>query len=292
MKILVAIDGSEASLKAVEEVGARQWPPGTTAELLTVVEPSHLWTMSITAEQVIGQARQHADDAAARLPSLNAKGVVMQGDPKSVIVERAKETGAGLVVVGSHGSSAIVRFLLGNVAAHVVRHAPCSVEIVRLPEGRAPGVRKILLATDGSEYSMEAARDIALRPWPNGVQVRVLSVLEYIMPATQVLLEPAFVYTQGEKDLQDEAMRRAQDAVAGAVQILQTAFDDISESVSVLTQSPKNIILEEAEQWGADLIVMGSHGRTGAEHLLMGSVSESVAIHAECSVEVVRRYRL
>jgi nucleotide-binding universal stress UspA family protein len=63
----------------------------------------------------------------------------------------------------------------------------------------------------------------------------------------------------------------------------------LSESISVLIESPKTVILEEARQWGADLIVLGSHGRGGMERFLMGSVAETVATHAECSVEVVRK---
>jgi Universal stress protein family len=55
-----------------------------------------------------------------------------------------------------------------------------------------------------------------------------------------------------------------------------------------LAETPKTIILDEATQWGADLIVLGSHGRRGAERFLMGSISEAVAMHAHCSVEVVR----
>ena len=64
-----------------------------------------------------------------------------------------------------------------------------------------------------------------------------------------------------------------------------------SESISVLVESPKKIILDEAGQWGADLIFAGSHGRRGLDRFLLGSVSEAVALHAPCSVEVVRMDR-
>ncbi len=85
-----------------------------------------------------------------------------------------------------------------------------------------------------------------------------------------------------------EAMKRAEEAVASAVEILSKTFPKISESISVLLNGPKAVIIDEAEKWGADLIVVGSHGHHGIERFLLGSVSEGVALHAKCSVEVIR----
>jgi nucleotide-binding universal stress UspA family protein len=86
----------------------------------------------------------------------------------------------------------------------------------------------------------------------------------------------------------EEAMKRAEAAVASAVEILSKAFPKVSESISVLLNGPKAVIIEEADKWGADLIVVGSHGHRGIERFLLGSVSEGVALHAKCSVEVIR----
>ena len=83
-------------------------------------------------------------------------------------------------------------------------------------------------------------------------------------------------------------MKLAQDAVASAVRILEKSFANISESISVLLERPHTLILKEARDWNADLIVMGSHGRQGADRFLLGSVSEAVATHAHCSVEIIR----
>jgi len=88
--------------------------------------------------------------------------------------------------------------------------------------------------------------------------------------------------------LRAEAMKRSQDAIAGAEQILTDAGLQASEEVSVLLAGPKTVILEEAGTWGADLIVIGSHGRRGITRFLLGSVSEAVALYAHCSVEVIR----
>ena len=83
-------------------------------------------------------------------------------------------------------------------------------------------------------------------------------------------------------------MTRAQDAIAREQRILSAAGLSTSESVSVLLDPPKTIILNEAAEWGADMIVLGSHGDHGIDRLLLGSTSEAVATHAECSVEVIR----
>jgi nucleotide-binding universal stress UspA family protein len=205
-----------------------------------------------------------------------------------VILDRAKEAQVDLLFVGSNGASGLAKFFLGRVAASVVSHAPCSVEIVRIREGKLPGVHRILLATDGSEFSARAARSIAERPWPEGTEIEVLSVVELHLGAVQALLEPPYMDNQQLELQREEAMKRAEAAVASAVEILSKAFPKVSESISVLLNGPKAVIIEEADKWGADLIVVGSHGHRGIERFLLGSVSEGVALHAKCSVEVIR----
>jgi len=219
---------------------------------------------------------------------VEATPLMLQGDARSVILDRAKETHTDLVFVGSNGASGLAKLFLGRVAAAVVSHAPCSAEIVRIREGKLPGVHKILLATDGSEFGERAARSVAERPWPAGTEVEVMSVVELMMGSAQALFEPPFVDNEQLESLRAEAMKRAQNAVARAVEILSSAFPKVSESISVLVNGPKNAIIEEADKMGADLIVVGSHGHRGIERFLLGSVSEGVALHAHCSVEVIR----
>ena len=83
-------------------------------------------------------------------------------------------------------------------------------------------------------------------------------------------------------------MQRSQQAVRGALEVLEEVGLKTSESISVLSEPPKQIIVEEAAEWNAGLIVLGSHGRRGVDRLLLGSTSEAVAAHAGCSVRVVR----
>ncbi len=292
MKILLAMDTSPASQAALEELIARSWPPGSSIEVLSVVEPSHLWTTSEVAQEDARLAGQVVERAAEQLryKGYNATSATLSGDPKTVILDRLREIGADFLIVGSHGVSAITGLLLGNVAATTLRHAPCSVEVVRAKvRNDSQDELKVLLATDGSEYSERAARSIVERPWPVATQVRVLSAVELTLPATRAFLELPFADSAFMESARGEAMKRAQDAVARSVEILSSAALVVSESISVLWDRPKTIILDEAARWGADLIVLCSHGRHGLDRFLLGSVSESVAMHAKCSVEVIRK---
>jgi len=85
----------------------------------------------------------------------------------------------------------------------------------------------------------------------------------------------------------EDELHRAENAYAQALEILSSSALKICES-PVLFGDPRPLILDEAKSWGAHLVVLGSHGRRGFDHLLLGSVSEAVAMHAHCSVEVVR----
>jgi len=286
MKLLLAIDGSAPSRAALEEVAKRPWPAGTQVEVLHVVEAAHLWTTSSTAEELARRGGNLLTTAVAQLfaSGLEAHGEMLQGDAKRAILDRAAPTHPDWIVVGSHGSAA-TRLVVGNVASAVLHYAPCSVEIVRTRAGAAP---KILLATDGSPASDAAAHSIAERPWPSGVQVRVLSVVELVLPPVVAMLEPPFLHSTQVEEIRAAAMKRAEDAVQTAVGIVASACPNVSQSISVLLEGPRRIIVDEAAQWGADLIVLGSHGHRGMDRFLLGSVSQSVAMHAPCSVEVVR----
>jgi nucleotide-binding universal stress UspA family protein len=291
MKILLAMDTSPASQIALDQTAARPWPAGAKLEILGVVEPSHLWTTPEVAEEARRRANETVQQGVEKLRACgwDATGVVASGDAKTVILDRIETRGADFVVVGSHGASALTRILLGNVAATVLRYAPCSVEIVRarVREKDSQIGSRVLLATDGSECAERAARSIAERPFPVGTEVRILSAVEFVVPTAEAFLEP-FVNSALLESQRMAAMKRAQGAITTAAQILSSTDCTVSESISVLLESPKTVILDEATNWEADLVVVGSHGHHGFGRYLLGSVSEAVALHAACSVEVIR----
>jgi nucleotide-binding universal stress UspA family protein len=215
---------------------------------------------------------------------------VLFGDAKAAIVDHAAEIGADLILVGSHGKPGLKQFFIGSVANAVVRFAPCSVEIVRDQNGTDGKISRVLLATDGSESSELAARSIAERPWPAGSEIRVFSVVELHMPLFEAPYPP-YLNAHAMEDLRAEAMRKAEQALAAAEEIIVNAGLPQSSTVAVPADTPEHLILKEAVDWDADLIVVGSHGRRGISRFLMGSVSEAVASHAPCSVEVIRQRR-
>ena len=139
---------------------------------------------------------------------------------------------------------------------------------------------KILLATDGSNFSDAAALNITKQFRPQDSEVRVLSVVEPITTAATPQMSPGYY-----PELEDQK-REARAVVERTAKMLAEAGFKVSTSVA--TGDAKTVILDEAADWRSDLIVVGSHGRKGLGRFLLGSVSEALARHATCSVEIVR----
>jgi nucleotide-binding universal stress UspA family protein len=134
---------------------------------------------------------------------------------------------------------------------------------------------KILLAVDGSHFSLAAADAVALRPWPPGSVVRIVYVSE--SPGAPVEVNPARI---------GPLFPRVPYAIEKALGRFEGR--QIKLEAKILHGQPRAAIPGEAREWGADLIVVGSHGLSGIERLLLGSVSLAVAEHSHCSVEIVR----
>ncbi len=146
---------------------------------------------------------------------------------------------------------------------------------------------KILLAVDGSIFSEAAVSAVAGRPWPPASEVKVLSAFETpsLPPSPEGWAIPQDYLTELERSARAEATK----ALENAVSKLKTGTSGaLKISSDVIQGSPKHVILDEADRWRADLIVVGSHGYRGWERFLLGSVSQAVVSHAKCSVEVVR----
>jgi nucleotide-binding universal stress UspA family protein len=143
MKILIAIDGSDFSQAALQSVIARPWPPDTAIKVLHVVEPPSLLMgremggYDPEFEMVWKALREQAKDLVAKAADklrgakFNVSTELVEGNPKSQIIDMANEWHADMIVLGSHGWTGLNRFLMGSVSEGVVRHAHCSVEIVR-----------------------------------------------------------------------------------------------------------------------------------------------------------------
>ena len=142
MKILLAVDDSKFSDAALEAVVAQTPPQGAEVLVLHVVEPitlapppqmSSSYAPELEARVKEGQELVERQVQKLRAAGFKTHGAVETGDIRGKILDAAAELGADLIVLGSHGRKGVQRFLLGSVAENVARHAPCSVEIVRVP---------------------------------------------------------------------------------------------------------------------------------------------------------------
>jgi nucleotide-binding universal stress UspA family protein len=146
---------------------------------------------------------------------------------------------------------------------------------------------KILLAVDGSVCSDAAVEALARRPWPPESEVKVITAAEIPMP---VGMEPWVVSPDYFEEMEKSVRKTAQVVLDSALAKLKTIEDKTLKISSEIIQGPpRQVIVDEAQDWGADLIVMGSRGLGAWDRLLLGSVSNAVVHHAKCSVEIVRK---
>ena len=145
---------------------------------------------------------------------------------------------------------------------------------------------KVLLALDDSSHSALALENVLARPWTADTQFMVLTVLEPFHPD----------FAGWEISAVDQAMAYAERQKADAGKYASVCAAKLSEkfggervSFESLEGRIKETIIQAAIDWQADLLIMGSHGRTGIERFLLGSVSQAVVSHAPCSVEIVKK---
>jgi nucleotide-binding universal stress UspA family protein len=146
---------------------------------------------------------------------------------------------------------------------------------------------RIVFATDGgkqSDAAIDAIRDFA---WTAGDEIKVISVVDMALP---MAIDIYGGFLPDTSELEKTARENAAKVAAEAAEKIGAFADPqaVNISTDVLFGSPDSRIVETAEEWGATLIVVGSHGYSRWERLLLGSVSDSVVHHAPCSVLVVR----
>jgi len=289
MRVLIALDGSAGSDAVLREAASRPWLAGTELLAMTAIDPFFF----TKAPLLLAEAKKDAEVALEEsLESLRKAGLILKTEivmenPRHGIPKAACEWKADLILMGSHGRGAFSRLLMGSTAQAVLRRAYCAVEIVRAGTqrgGREGSGMRILAATDGSECAEAALHTVAGQPWPAGTEIRVISVPE--LP----LLTGAYPYYPPEvlEETTTASENHAKEAVDKGMEIAKKTGLRVTSEVTESQESPVRAILGMADLWGADLIAVGSHGRRGMDRYLMGSVSEAVALHAHCSVEVVR----
>lgn len=257
----------------------------TTAELVpTTPEPelaSATWSQlrsDVEAEEERLLAELLARAAAAEVTAHSVRAV---GDPVDITIGAAREHGAELIVVGSHGRTGIKRFLLGSVAERIVRDAPVSVLVAR-GDGTAP-FTSVLVASDFGPLAASALAQ-AQRLGAPTAQVTVVHAWHY--PAGGWSLAAL-----GERSQAIEALESAltdPPRSRGAAVVEAEAEAGRTVGFRLLHGQAAEVITDLATAEHSDLIAIGTHGRHGVRRILLGSVAAAVVRHAPCSVLVAR----
>jgi nucleotide-binding universal stress UspA family protein len=296
MKALIAYDGSACAEAALDDLKRAGLPGEVEAMVVTVAElwlppPPAIFKPVLTAATEplpapVEAARNLAIEASRRLqtifPAWDVRAEALVGSPASAILNKADEWKPDLIVVGSHGRSALGRFIMGSVSQKIVTEAHCSVRVAR---GRGIDVgapARILLGFDGSLDARAAVRTIASRTWPEKSAIRVLAVLApTISDFTSLPLTPEQI-AQREASAREWMQRQ-----------VEVAVEDLRSSGLAITPvitagDPKQSLLDEADGWGADCLFIGARGHNRLVRFMLGSVATAVVARAHCSVEVVR----
>ena len=147
---------------------------------------------------------------------------------------------------------------------------------------------KVIIAIDGSDCSLIAAESVVARPWTEDCEFMVLSVVEAALPWYAEWHSSSVPYlAEAQQDLLDNADR----LVNERVELLKREFPHNTVFGKVVEGNIRDRIIGEANDWKADFIILGSHGLSGFQKFLLGTVAEAVASKAPCSVEIIRTPR-
>lgn len=285
--ILLATDGSESCEGAIKEaiylaqfyiaklsvINVLETNPEFETEGLKFVEKMEL------------AAREHLEliRKAAAAQNVEVEAIVRRTDqPYKAIIEEAAKMKSDVIVMGRRGRTGLEKMLMGSVAAKVIGYAPCKVLVV--PRLARISCKSILIATDGSKYSVVAAAEAV------GIAKRCKSDLIIISSVhTEALssMSPDTGYTQSQQEtIAKQELDRAEKSIAGVKELAEK--EGIRAEGIIAEGRPYEAIVKAAKDRNIDLIVVGSHGRTGISRFLMGSVTERVIGHAESAVLVVK----
>jgi nucleotide-binding universal stress UspA family protein len=286
-KILCPIDFSAGSQHAMRV--AVRLAEESSAELALVhvwyvpasVYPSEFPLPAQLLQRMSDDAQRGLDAAVAEAGALGARrvsGKLLTGVPWHRLADELAEPAFDLAVIGTHGRTGLARILLGSVAEKVVRHAPCSVLVAR-PDGDPRPFTHVLCPVDFSDASRRAMNLAAEVVRPGGAGITLLHVVEAPVAFGGELPDPEFLRAADKRAA--EQLERWAAELRGKVSVPVTMRSRVgwagAETLAALDHDPT-----------IDLVVMGSHGRTGIARALLGSVAEKVVRHARCPVLVAR----
>jgi nucleotide-binding universal stress UspA family protein len=294
MKILIGYDGSTYADTAIDDLQWAGIPPKAEAIVLSSIEwPTtqaiKSWGMVETDfspewTKRIASAEALADAGAYRLqklfPQWNVQIEPSAENPAEAILEKAKHWPADLIVVGTHGRSALARVVLGSVSLRLVREASCPVRVARAAIHNDP--LRLLIGIDGSPEAAAAVAEVCRRSWHAGPEIRMLAVQEVIAPLNaERIAIGGRIYEQ----MNEDELFRLRSTMDMASETLHEA--GLLATPIVEQGDPKHVLLSESRNWNADTIFLGSRGLGRAKGFILGSVSAATVAHAPCTVEVV-----
>ncbi len=293
-KIFVAVDFSPISDEAIRQAHQRAQSEGAQLAVCHVV-PNDLRTdllfphiSRIAALNIPLEMNQVADEVSTRVMDITGRTgndftvFTDDGPPHALIVKRAEEWKADLIVMGSEGENSSDDAVLGSVTSSVLRHAHSPVLIVR--SGNRS--RSIIAGTDFSDPSLPAVKAAAEEANRTGAQLTVIHSLDLIWsPAAY----PALAFGGAPFNMSDAQIEELE-VVAKTRLDESLAKAGIAGNTLVTTGPAGEALINVANGENAELIVVGTTGRTGIPRALLGSVAETVAKKAPCSVLVVRQH--
>lgn len=285
MKVVAGVDWSDDAFAAVEQLGLLYKPDEVLlvhgVDLGMFQSPllagaanlqgydEFRWAMIDAGRQAVERGRTVLP---ADIPSVQTKSEPHHA--AAFILDNADALKADLIVVGTHDRSRLTELLVGSVSHHVLLHSRFPTLIVK---GKAKPVARALLAIEGRDDADRARSWLMAHPFRNPVALTILSIVPSL-----TMVEP--VIMAGYQTWSEEHKRQAEQIVAETAQAL--AGPQFIVTTQVRTGDPVSAVCEAAI--GHDLIVVGSHGRTGMDRFLLGSVSHGIVHKAGCSVLVVR----
>lgn len=284
-RILLSTDGSEFSEGAIREAIRLAKKCSSSLSVLSVLDVNA--EFDAMAPQIIEKrekdAREHLEAVQARVrkEGLDCTTSVARGeDAYKEIVNQADRNKSTMIVMGRRGRTGLSRLMIGSVTARVIGHSPCNVLVV--PKAARLEFKSILIATDGSKYSAAAAAEAIGLAKRNGSSLTVISVVP-----SELTTPTDIDFTVNQRELIAE--KEMQNAEKNAKEVKDAAQKQgIEARAFVMTGKPSEAVIQLAREKKVDLIMLGSHGRTGVEKLLMGSVAERVIVLATCPVLVVK----
>jgi nucleotide-binding universal stress UspA family protein len=290
MRIVLGVDGSDASRNVLDLVTATVWPADTNIRLVGAFELPADWVGLAPAPSdpvAEDEAQRALFNMLRRLSEpIRRRGyatetVVARGRAADVLLAEADDVNADLIVVGSRGLGVAASVLLGSVSATLVDHAVCPVLVAR-----GPSVTRILVATDGSQSAEAIPAVVAAWNVFRDAPITVLSVAAPSIGGEGTTLMRGMLGGDPPRlDAWHEVDRHR--VMAGEMAARLVAAGWHAES-SVRVGEAAREIETAAADLGADLIITGSRGLSGLQRLLMGSVAHHVLLHSRSSVLVMR----